>query len=73
MCMCVSLGTCLPGCLCISKYLRPVFVSLNPLETQQTSAVCSLILEELNSGLLHTEEILMKSQLHRLYLDTESV
>ena len=55
--VCVSLGTRLPGCFCI----RPVFISLNPLGPQQTSAVCSLVIEELNSRFLYPEEPPSKS------------
>ena len=52
---------------------RSVFISLISLRPQQTSAVCSLVLKELNSGFLYPEELPSKSRLNGPYLDAESV
>ena len=49
------------------------FHFIEPFRAQQTSAVCSLVLEELDSGFLYPEELLLKSRPRGPYLDAESV
>ena len=50
LCVCV----CLQALACLLAFVSGMFfVSLNPLGPQQTSVVCSLVLEELNFELLY--------------------
>ena len=43
---------------------KAIFISVNPLGPQQTSAVRSLVIEALNTRFLYPEELPLNSRLH---------